>query len=308
MRSRRIPTAFSLAVAAIVALGAGASPALAGEAHPFLREFGHNVTEAFCEPERDRGRRIHRRRVRRRHRHRHGVQVRREWQPCRLLLARAQRRDRAAHAAASFSFPNVPGSPAAIAVDNACVQHAPALTGKACEEFDPSAGDLYVMDSGHGVIDKFSAEGKYLGQIGGFTLHRLAWRTAGARRRRERQRAGRPEHTDRLSRLLLIDEFDDAAENIFSLARIWDIGATRSLAVGILGEPQAHGFAVSATGDIPVYEPSCSCTAKVGQKLSRLGRVGRATKRAMSRSPSIPPPATSTRMISPPWPSGTRAR
>src|SRR5487761_1500171 len=49
----------------------------------------------------------------------------------------------------SFSFPSRYGSPAAIAVDNACVQHAPALTGRACEEFDPSAGDLYAMDGGH---------------------------------------------------------------------------------------------------------------------------------------------------------------
>jgi DNA-binding beta-propeller fold protein YncE len=32
---------------------------------------------------------------------------------------------------------------------------------------DPSAGDLYVVDSGHGVIDKFTAEGAYLGQIEG---------------------------------------------------------------------------------------------------------------------------------------------
>ncbi len=71
--------------------------------------------------------------------------------------------------AKSFSFPSLYGSPAAIAVDNACVQHAPALTGKACEELDPSAGDLYVMDGGHGVIDKFSPEGGYLSQIGGFT-------------------------------------------------------------------------------------------------------------------------------------------
>ena len=74
----------------------------------------------------------------------------------------------AATPAGSFSFPSVYGSPAAIAVDNACVQHAPVLTGKACEEFDPSAGDVYVMDAGHGVIDKFSPEGSYLSQIGGF--------------------------------------------------------------------------------------------------------------------------------------------
>jgi hypothetical protein len=69
----------------------------------------------------------------------------------------------------SFSFPSLYGNPAAIAVDNACVQRTPALTGRACEEFDPSAGDLYVMDSGNGVIDKFSPEGTYLSQIGGFT-------------------------------------------------------------------------------------------------------------------------------------------
>ena len=46
-RSRKIPTALSLAVAVIVALGAGASPALAGEAHPVLHEFGRNATEAI---------------------------------------------------------------------------------------------------------------------------------------------------------------------------------------------------------------------------------------------------------------------
>src|ERR1700735_5666354 len=39
MRSRRISTALSLAVAVIVALGAGASPALA-ETHPLLFSFG----------------------------------------------------------------------------------------------------------------------------------------------------------------------------------------------------------------------------------------------------------------------------
>src|ERR1700677_97673 len=32
---------------------------------------------------------------------------------------------------------------------------------------DPSAGDVYVVDQGHGVIDKFSAEGAYLGQLTG---------------------------------------------------------------------------------------------------------------------------------------------
>src|ERR1700677_628504 len=32
---------------------------------------------------------------------------------------------------------------------------------------DPSAGDVYVVDEGHGVIDKFSPEGAYLGQLTG---------------------------------------------------------------------------------------------------------------------------------------------
>ena len=32
---------------------------------------------------------------------------------------------------------------------------------------DPSAGDVYVVDSGHGVIDKFSSTGAYIGQLTG---------------------------------------------------------------------------------------------------------------------------------------------
>ncbi len=44
-------------------------------------------------------------------------------------------------------------SPSAIAVDN---------SGNA---LDPSAGDVYVVDTGHNVIDKFSSAGTYLGQV-----------------------------------------------------------------------------------------------------------------------------------------------
>src|ERR1700733_10428795 len=58
--------------------------------------------------------------------------------------------------AGSFSFPSAPNNPAAIAVDNST------------NPSDPSAGDLYVMDAGNGVIDKFSPSGKYLSQITGF--------------------------------------------------------------------------------------------------------------------------------------------
>jgi hypothetical protein len=37
--------------------------------------------------------------------------------------------------------------PSGVAVDNSCYEHEPRLTGKACEEYDPSYGDVYVMDN-----------------------------------------------------------------------------------------------------------------------------------------------------------------
>jgi hypothetical protein len=36
------------------------------------------------------------------------------------------------------------GSKASVAVDNSCYEHEPRLTGKACEEYDPAYGDIYV--------------------------------------------------------------------------------------------------------------------------------------------------------------------
>jgi DNA-binding beta-propeller fold protein YncE len=50
-----------------------------------------------------------------------------------------------------------------IAIDNSC-----ALEGLAepkCHETDPSNGDVYVIDSGHEAIDKFTPEGEYVGQL-----------------------------------------------------------------------------------------------------------------------------------------------
>ena len=170
-RSRRISTALWLAVAAIASLGAGASPALAGESHPVLHASAA-MRRKRSRTERDRGRRIHRRRLCRGYRYatRSTSSMRtapRSTSP-RRLQGPGNTLEGADTPAESFSFPTEYGNPVAIAVDNACVQHTPVLTGKACEEFDPSAGDLYVMDSGHGVIDKFSSEGRYLSQIGGF--------------------------------------------------------------------------------------------------------------------------------------------
>jgi hypothetical protein len=52
-----------------------------------------------------------------------------------------------------------------IAVDNACFFQK--LSGSACTAMDPSNGDVYVTDPGpgHAAVDKFSAQGKYLGQL-----------------------------------------------------------------------------------------------------------------------------------------------
>lgn len=50
-----------------------------------------------------------------------------------------------------------------IAVDNSCsLRH---LGEPACKESDPSYGDVYVTDPGHGVVDKFDPQGKYLNEL-----------------------------------------------------------------------------------------------------------------------------------------------
>jgi streptogramin lyase len=62
-----------------------------------------------------------------------------------------------AEAKGSFTGHETPAgsfaSPTAIAIDNSS------------NPLDTSAGDVYVLDSGHEVIDKFEADGKYLGTI-----------------------------------------------------------------------------------------------------------------------------------------------
>ena len=271
-RCKRIPTALSLAVVVIVALGVGASSALAGEAHPFLREFGHSATEAFSNP--------------------NGIAVDEttgavyvadigtdtvykfdaNGGPLDFAALGSNALTGTATEAKSFSFPSVYGSPAAIAVDNACVQHTPALTGTACEEFDPSAGDLYVLDGGHGVIDKFSPEGRYLSQIGGFESEPLGLGV---------DRSGTV-HVDLqvigvANGLLQVAEFDDSAVNRLIARQVLRTENAAGQTWGLYwpsGQSPDDGFAVSATGDnYQMYEPSCSCTDKFGQKLSALGRV-----------------------------------
>ncbi len=160
--------------------------------------------------------------------------------------------------AKTFSFLDVYGNPAAIAVDNS-------KSGS-----DTSAGDLYVMDAGQGVIDKFGPGGEYLNQITGFT-------PGGAATERELLGIGIDAngvlHVEfRSSAGVAVDEFDDSAVNHL-VAEQLNSHATSYFA-GAPGAAQAHGFAVSSSGDgYSLYEPSCSCTVKFGQQLAGLGAI-----------------------------------
>ncbi len=246
MFSRRITTAVSLVVAAIVALGAGASPALAGEAHPFLREFGHNATEAFSNP--------------------NGIAVEEstgdvyvadigtdtvykfDAQGNPVNFSALGSNALTGPPGGSFAFPAERGNLAAIAVDNS--------TSAA----DPSAGDLYVMDAGHDVIDKFDASGAYIGQISGplagAPLFGLGVDAEG--------------HLRVYTEMVGVDQgiavFDSSVQNVFltTLEYLKEfLGATRG---------PGHGFAVSPTGDMYLLE-SCGCLEKRGGEMEPLGRV-----------------------------------
>jgi DNA-binding beta-propeller fold protein YncE len=194
--------------------------------------------------------------------------------------------------AGPFSFPaSAYGTPAALTVDNACVRHTPALTGTACTQFDPSAGDLYVMDAGHGVIDKFSPSGEYLSQITGFApaigspganeLLGLAVDTSGD------VRADVSGTFVKVTEEIAVDVFDGSSANHL-IARQLDQKASEVLGDGGLDTPQgAHGFAVGPTGDdYLLYESvkivnnnheeeivPCSCVVKRGQQLAGLGKI-----------------------------------
>jgi DNA-binding beta-propeller fold protein YncE len=243
MLPKRIATAVSLMVTVVVVMAAGASAALAAaEPHPRIGEFG-----SFTDP--------------------NGIAVDETTGDVYVAdigtntVYKFDASGKAANFSAlgsnalthSFSFPSVYGSPAAIAVDNSS------------SPSDPSAGDLYVMDASHGVIDKFSPDGSYLSQMAGFGGELLGLGVDASGTVHVNLAAGHP---------LVIDEFDDATVNHLIARQVLESEDQVAGDWGMPGEPEAHGFAVSATGDdYPMYEPSCACTAKVGQKLSPLGSV-----------------------------------
>ena len=158
MRSRRIATAAALVVGVIVAVAANASPALAqclppplpGESHPCVTSFGSFTNPNGIAVDEATGdvyvadigtntvSKVDA----------NGTPVAFECTTCSAYVAGNQI---TGTPTGPFSFPEATGTPAAIAVDNSS------------SPSDPSAGDLYVMDAGHGVVDKFNAKGEYLG-------------------------------------------------------------------------------------------------------------------------------------------------
>ncbi len=66
-------------------------------------------------------------------------------------------------------FPGGFSSPEGIAIDSSCYYNKlTEATTPTCAKTYPSNGDVYVMDSGHGVVDKLSATGSYISQLGPF--------------------------------------------------------------------------------------------------------------------------------------------
>ncbi len=175
----------------------------------------------------------------------------------------------AATPAASFAFPGTEkDTPAALAVDNST------------SPLDPSKGDLYVMDAGHGVVDKFNAQGKYLSQITGFNpagsgeheLLGLAVDANGTLRIHLNQTSAAG---SLLSGGVAIDEFDDSTANSL-IAKQVNEDTIGGPGAGTEEEEQKAqiGFTVGPTGDnYLLYGGSCSCVVKFGQQLAALGQV-----------------------------------
>jgi DNA-binding beta-propeller fold protein YncE len=63
----------------------------------------------------------------------------------------------------SFASGEANSQPSALAIDNSCALQK--LIEPECAAKDPSNEDVYVLDTGHEVIDKFTPTGKYVGQI-----------------------------------------------------------------------------------------------------------------------------------------------
>ena len=247
MLSRRITTAVSLVVAAIVALGAGASPALA-ETHPFVTSFG-----SFSNP--------------------NGIAIDESTgdvyvadigtnmvykfdasgNPVNFSVLGSNALTGSATPAGSFAFPAENGNPAAIAVDNSTAAS------------DPSAGDLYVMDAGHGVIDKFGSDGTYIGQLSGQGRGSQQLLGLGVQANGD-VRVYNVGPQNGIVGESHIDVFDSSVKNAF-IESLFYAGED-----SLNTDAPGHGFAVSPSGDMYILE-SCGCLEKHGGNMEPLGRV-----------------------------------
>ncbi|HTC59649.1 MAG TPA: hypothetical protein VK691_05955 [Solirubrobacteraceae bacterium] len=236
--------AVGLVVTVLVVMGVGVSPALA-ETHPLLTSFGRTPSEPFTNP--------------------NGIAVEESTgdvyvadmgtgtvyrfdasgAPVDFSALGTNALTGGATPAKSFLFPETTGTPAAIAIDNSG------------SPSDPSAGDLYVMDTGHNVIDKFNAKGEYLSQITGPFSGEL--RGLGVEAKGD-------------VRLDTGELFDNSATNNF-IAFI-DTGNTISQNGNgaLTGNLQEHAFAVGPNGDnYKLF--ACGCVEKFGTRGGPLGRV-----------------------------------
>ncbi|MGA8362903.1 MAG: hypothetical protein WB709_00105 [Solirubrobacteraceae bacterium] len=147
-----------------------------------------------------------------------------------------------------FAFPSEPGNPAAIAVDNST------------NPSDPSRGDLYVLDVGHEVIDKFNSKGEALTPITGpFSYPPLGVGVDASGNVRIDVRGPRAAE-------LAIEVFDDSAVNGFVKLLIEALNQAS-------GGTQEYGFATGGQSGDSFALLSCGCAAKLGPQGEQIGRV-----------------------------------
>jgi hypothetical protein len=156
--------------------------------------------------------------------------------------------------AGAFSFPTTEaGTPAAIAVDNSTTPS------------DPSKGDLYVMDAGHDVIDKFNANGETLTPITGpFSGELLGVGVDTDGNVRVDVKGAAPNEP-------AIDVFDNATANhVVAVRHPTRWGDKTTIAIE---SSSAHGFAAGSPVGNDYLLFSCGCIEKAGPHAEELGRV-----------------------------------
>ncbi len=241
MLSRRIAMIASLALAVLLTAGVAATSAFAGEAHPFLFSFGSFANPSGIAIDQAGGdvyvADIHTDTI---------YKFNAAGSPVDFSALGSNALTGSGTPAGSFSFSEAMGAAAAIAIDNST------------SPSDPSAGDLYVMDGGHHVIDKYSSSGAYLGQIIAPTPEAFSELLGiGV------DAAGDVRVSTYYSSGYYGDIFDDSAANRFvkSLRIARDVANPRSV------------FAVDPSGDTYLLEEGCGCLYKYGGDNGSLGRV-----------------------------------